>query len=131
MFLCGLSYSQDPATDPIFYDLYFEDDFIQIDTVTITVYNAVKGQTDDDPLTTATGFKIRNIFNPPRILAVSRDMLDTYPYHSWVNICCDCMYNGLYQVEDTMNKRIKNTVDILISPDEDIGIWRGTIELIK
>ncbi len=88
-----------------------------------TVYNAVPEQTNSDPGNTATMFKL-DLSNPykHRIIAVSRDLLKTFPYHSKV-IVCGTGYDGVYIIEDTMNKRYTNRIDLLINQEMQIGNW--------
>lgn len=93
--------------------------------VTITIYYAVASQTDSTPLITASEY---HITQNDRILAVSRDLLKEFPYGTKVEVCCDCYYEGIYTVEDTMNKRFTNTIDILTTPDTPYGKWKGTIQ---
>ena len=54
----------------------------EIYVVTATVYHAVEGQCDDSPLVTASGAKISSAESAyeHRYLAVSRDLLDVFPY---------------------------------------------------
>ena len=81
--------------------------------VTLTTYNAVVGQCNNDPLTMADGTKIdkgklkRGKF---RCVALSRPLLKRIPYGSVIHI----EGHGYYKVHDTMNKRFTdNRVDIL------------------
>tara|TARA_R110002050_G_scaffold233644_1_gene369567 strand:+ start:5433 stop:5810 length:378 start_codon:yes stop_codon:yes gene_type:complete len=89
-----------------------------------TVYNAVPEQTNSDPGHTATMFEL-DLSNPykHRIVALSRDLLIEYPYGSQVLVKGTKGYDGIYNVEDTMNKRYKNRIDILINEDMQIGSW--------
>lgn len=98
-----------------------------------TVYNAVPEQTNSDPGHTATMFKL-DLSNPykHRIVALSRDLLVKYPYGSQVLVQGTKDYDGIYNVEDTMNKRYKNRIDILINEEMQIGSWPGvTITKVK
>lgn len=92
--------------------------------VTATVYHAVPEQTNSDPLHTASMFKL-DLSNPykHKIIAVSRDLLDEFPMGTKVRICGTGLYDGYYVVEDKMNKRWKNKIDILINEDMKIGKW--------
>ena len=94
------------------------------DTVVATVYNAVPEQTNSDPSHTASMFKI-DLSNPykHRIIAVSRDLLIKYPMGTKVRISGTKGYDGIYTVEDLMNKRYKRRIDILINIDMKIGKW--------
>ena len=94
--------------------------------VTATVYHAVKGQCDDTPLVTACGKKI----NPKdpyghRYLAVSRDLLDVFPYGTEVVVSGTGDYDGIWVVADTMNKRFSGYIDFLINEDMKRGKWAG------
>lgn len=88
--------------------------------VWLTVYHATPQQCNADCLTTANGKKIESTETAykHRYMAVSRDLLETYPYGTEVEVsgCSIEEYNGIWTVQDTMNKRIKNTVDLLINP---------------
>ena len=98
-----------------------------------TVYNAVPEQTNSDPGHTATMFKL-DLSNPykHRIIALSRDLLVKYPYGSQVLVKGTKDYDGVYNVEDTMNKRYTNRVDILINEEMQIGSWPDvTITKVK
>lgn len=87
-------------------------------TVTLTCYNPVVGQCDDDPLVTATGAVIESPAeaHKHRYIALSRDLLDIFPYHSEIIVsgCSIDEYNGVWYVEDTMNKRYTNFADLCV-----------------
>lgn len=96
--------------------------------VTATVYHAVEGQCDDTPLVTACG---KNI-NPEdpyghRYLAVSRDLLDVFPYGTEVVVSGTGEYDGTWVVADTMNKRFSGYIDFLINEDMKGGKWDSVI----
>lgn len=95
--------------------------------VTATVYHAVEGQCDDSPLVTASGAKISSAESAyeHRYLAVSRDLLDVFPYGTMVEVSGCGELDGVYCVVDTMAKRFKGYVDILINPDMKGGKWEG------
>lgn len=65
----------------------------------------------------ASGFKA----NPKtdRIIAVSRDLLKTYPFHSKVIVSNAGKFNGVWIVEDVMNKRYRKRIDFLIANKSD------------
>ncbi len=92
-------------------------------TVTVTVYNAVPEQCNEDPEHTASMYKL-DLANPykHRIIAVSRDLLKKYPFGTIIQIT-GTSYDGRYQVQDVMNKRYTNCIDILINEDMPIGKW--------
>tara|TARA_R110000796_G_scaffold70936_1_gene160981 strand:+ start:191 stop:532 length:342 start_codon:yes stop_codon:yes gene_type:complete len=100
--------------------------------VTATVYNAVEEQTNSDPQHTASMFKL-DLQNPfkHRIIAVSRDLLKMFPMGTRVEIC-GTDYDGIYTVEDKMNKRYNKRIDILINLEMKIGKWQNvTITKLK
>lgn len=99
----------------------------EVYVVTATVYHAVKGQCDADPLVTASGAKIVSAENAydHRYIAVSRDLLDVFPYGTKVEISGCGELSGEYVVADTMNKRYKGYIDILINPNMKQGKWNG------
>lgn len=76
-----------------------------------TAYNSLASQTDSTPHITATGTRTR-----PGVIALSRDLLKVFPYGTRVHIQdLTGKYNfknRIFIVEDTMNKRKRNSVDI-------------------
>jgi 3D (Asp-Asp-Asp) domain-containing protein len=100
--------------------------------VVATVYNAVPAQTNNDPEHTASMFKL-DLSNPykHRIIAVSRDLLIKFPMHTKVKVT-GTKYDGIYIVEDKMNKRFENRIDLLINLDMPIGKWENaSITIVK
>lgn len=99
----------------------------EIYVVTATVYHAVEGQCDDSPLITASGARISSAESAygHRYLAVSRDLLDMFPYGTMVEVSGCGELDGVYTVVDTLNKRYKGYIDILINPDMKRGKWEG------
>lgn len=99
----------------------------EVYVVTATVYHAVEEQCDTDCLTTASGAKIVSSESAydHRYLAVSRDLLDVFPYGTMVEVSGCGELDGVYTVADTLNKRYKGYIDILINPDMQGGKWEG------
>ena len=100
--------------------------------VTCTVYNAVEKQCNSDVRHTASMFEL-DLNNPykHKIIAVSRDLLKKFPLGSRVQIK-GTNYDGIYQVQDKMNKRYSKRIDILINKDMKIGKWENvTIKRIN
>lgn len=99
----------------------------EVYVVTATVYHAVEGQCDDSPLITASGAKIASAESAydHRYIAVSRDLLDVFPYGTKVEVSGCGELDGLYTVADTLNKRYKGYIDLLINPDMKGGKWEG------
>lgn len=100
---------------------------VEVYVVTATVYHAVEGQCDDSPLVTASGAKIASAESAydHRYIAVSRDLLDVFPYGTKVEICGCGELDGEWVVADTMNRRYKGYIDLLINPDMRGGKWVG------
>lgn len=95
--------------------------------VTATVYHAVEGQCDGNPLVTASGARISSAESAydHRYLAVSRDLLDVFPYGTKVEVSGCGELDGEWVVADTMNRRYKGYIDLLINPDMKGGKWEG------
>lgn len=106
------------------------------DCVTVTVYNALPGQCNADYLTTASGRKIvkaRLNEGELRWVALSRDLLEKYPYGSaiYLDLGENNEYTGEYLVADTMNVRYTKCVDILVPDHIKNGKWPGIINKEK
>ena len=98
-------------------------------TAKLTAYNAVPGQTDNTPFTTAIGA----FSNPEVVAARSRDLAATLPYGTVIKIeqtsadTPSCRYSqvehqiGYRVIADAMNPRITNTVDVLL--DQKKKVW--------
>ena len=95
--------------------------------VTATVYHATEAQCDKDCLVTASGAKIASAESAyeHRYLAVSRDLLEVFPYGTIVEVSGCGELDGIYCVADTMNRRYKGYIDLLINPDMKGGKWTG------
>jgi 3D (Asp-Asp-Asp) domain-containing protein len=89
------------------------------DIVTVTTYTIDPRQTDDTPTITASGFNV-GWKNPKkhRVIAVSRDLKKRFKFGSYVKLEGCGKYDGVYRVEDLMNKRFKKRIDILINPND-------------
>lgn len=100
---------------------------VEVYVVTATVYHAVEGQCDESPLVTASGAKISSADTAydHRYIAVSSDLLDVFPYGTKVEVSGCGELDGVYTVEDTMNRRYKGYIDLLINPDMKGGKWEG------
>lgn len=95
--------------------------------VQVFVYHAVPEQTDSTPYVTASMYEINEECPfEDRIIAVSRDMLDEYPFGSVVEITAG-HYSGIYQVQDVMNARYSCSIDILIDEGMPLFCGKGTI----
>lgn len=100
---------------------------VEVYVVTATVYHAVAEQCDGSPLVTASGAKISSTESAyeHRYLAVSRDLLDVFPYGTMVEVSGCGELDGEWVVADTMNRRYKGYIDLLINPDMKGGKWEG------
>ncbi len=89
-------------------------------TVKATAYNSEVGQTDNSPFITATGTRVR-----PGVIALSRDLLRIFPYGSRVTLQDKAgLLNGrVFIVEDTMNVRMANTIDIWMGSRAQALAW--------
>jgi 3D (Asp-Asp-Asp) domain-containing protein len=104
--------------------------------VTLTAYNAVPEQTDDDPLTTASGA----YSNPEIIAARSRNLSEQLPFGTIIEIDGppdsnnSCGYKvvapmvGYRVVADTMNARYMDRIDILFHTDSNYVMGNGKVK---
>jgi 3D (Asp-Asp-Asp) domain-containing protein len=90
---------------------------IKPEIVTLTTYKASETETDSTPNITASGFKITNP-KKHKIIAVSRDLKRKYKFGQKIRITGAGKYNGTYRVQDVMNKRYRNRIDILIGHND-------------
>jgi len=100
--------------------------------VTATVYHAVEGQTDSTPLITASGKKI-NPNNPAshKWIAVSRDLEPLgFVFGAEVIVCGAGEMNGIWVVQDRMNKRWTHRIDFLVN-ENTIGKWEDVSIRLK
>ena len=102
---------------------------ILVVTVLATIYHADPKQCNADYLTTASLKKI-NPKNPAghRWIAVSRD-LEKYGFTFGVEVCIENAgeMNGIWTIEDRMNKRFTNKIDFLVDNEIVLGKWEGVI----
>lgn len=98
--------------------------------VKVTTYTTSESQTDNTPYVTASGFKLSKK-NPKqhRIVAISRDLKKRLKFGDKIKLTGIGKYNGVYQVEDVMNKRFRNRIDILINP-KDKPISFDDVEMV-
>ncbi len=90
-----------------------------------TAYNSEVGQTDDSPFITATGTRTR-----PGVLAVSRDLLRVFPYGTRVRLedltgNSPWLNGRTFIVEDTMNARFTNRIDLWMTSHSEAINWGG------
>lgn len=93
-----------------------------------TVYNAVAGQCNPDYGRTASMFRL-NLKNPysHRIVAIERTMMDKYGLKMGDVVYLEGVgeYDGVWQVQDKMNKRFAgmDKIDLLVNGDVKTGKW--------
>ncbi len=93
-------------------------DTIYITKMKTSYYNPVKKQCFGNPLITADGSKLhKNI----KSVAVSRDLRAILPYGSKIKLIYPKHLSGIYIVNDCMNKRFVNMIDIMV--------WNGKISV--
>lgn len=124
---CVIGFGRKPQVVVEEKNVYVEVESEVTYVVTATVYHAVEGQCDGSPLVTASGAKIDSTESAydHRYIAVSRDLLDVFPYGTMVEVSGCGELDGVYTVADTLNKRYKGYIDILINPDMRGGKWEG------
>lgn len=102
--------------------------------VTLTYYQPVKNQCDNNPLVTADGSKI-NLHhlknNKVKWCAVSRDLLYLFPKDKPKRVWIEGF--GIFEVRDLMNKRHHHRIDILIHPKDSkrISIKNVKVKILK
>lgn len=101
-------------------------------TMTITSYRSVPNQTDSSPWITSIGERVNN-----HGIAVSQDLLRSGKVHYGDTLLIEGY--GLKTVNDCMNARIKNAVDIWVATKEEehkvgvrrLRVWRVRCDLKK
>ena len=106
---------------------------LQVIMVTATIYHAVPEQTDNTPHITASGKHI-DMEDPQshRWIAVSRDLEDL-GFTFGVKVCVTGagQLDGIWIVQDRMNRKWKNRIDFLVNEDLKGGKWEDVrIEII-
>ena len=106
-------------------------------TVTATVYNAVPGQTDDEPFVTADNSRIKRHYGTKqRWMALSQDLLKhwggKFKYGDKVRVKgMSPKLDGVYTVHDTMNSRHRHCMDVLAHPSEKLDIYQKGVKIQK
>jgi 3D (Asp-Asp-Asp) domain-containing protein len=93
-------------------------------SVTVTMYQPLRYQTDSTPNILADGTRIRTQdASNYKFIAVSRNLLKRFggwlDYNDFILLKGTDGKDGVYQVRDTMNKRFVNRIDILEGTDVD------------
>jgi 3D (Asp-Asp-Asp) domain-containing protein len=107
----------------------------QFYTVTATAYEAVPGQTDDEPFVTADNSHIPTGYSSQtRWLALSRDLLKPwggpFKFGDKVRVFgVSATFDGVYTVHDTMNRRHHHCLDVLVHPREKVDLFQPGVKL--
>lgn len=102
----------------------------QVFPVFITSYNPVKGQTDETPCHGASGRDLCLAAKEgDRTVAISQDLLKFFRFHEKVKVVSKIpQCNGVYSIEDTMNKRFTNRADLFFMTRKENTSCNATIQ---
>ena len=98
-----------------------------------TVYNAVVEQCDDDPIYTASMFRLNldDVYSH-KIIAMEKTFMRDLglKYGDVVKVEGTGKWDGVWQIQDTMNPRFagRKKIDFLVPEDVKLGKW-NTIKL--
>ncbi|MFD1874720.1 hypothetical protein [Hymenobacter bucti] len=104
-------------------------------TVQATAYEAVVSQTDSKPFVTADNSRIpRGYGSHTRWLALSRDLLRPWggPFEFGDKVRVRGIspaLDGVYTVHDTMNRRYRHRLDVLVHPREHVSISQAGVKI--
>ena len=104
-------------------------------TVTATAYQAVPGQTDSEPFTTADNSLIKPHYgSKKRWMALSRDLLRPWggPFNFGDKVRVrgiSPQLDGVYTIHDTMNRRHHHCMDVLTHPREKYDIFQKGVKI--
>ena len=85
------------------------------DTVTATTYKLTARENGPYGNVLASGYKAsKKSPGLNRVIAVSRDLLENYPFHTYVIVKGAGKLDGIWKVEDVMNKRYTKRIDFLL-----------------
>ena len=104
-------------------------------TVTATAYQAVPGQTDNEPFITADNSRIKPHYgSKKRWMALSRDLLKPWggPFKFGDKVRVrglSTKLDGVYTIHDTMNRRHRHCMDILTHTSEKYDIFQKGVKI--
>lgn len=99
--------------------------------VTLTCYQPVKEQCNEDHLTTADGSKIdleKLKKKEIKWCAISRDLFWLFPKNKPKRVLIEGY--GIYEVRDTMNSKWSHKIDLLIHPEDKTRIKLTNVKVI-
>lgn len=99
--------------------------------VTLTCYQPVKEQCDEDHLTTADGSKIdldKLRKKEIKWCAISRDLFWLFPKNKPKRVLIEGY--GIYEVRDTMHSKWNRKIDLLIHPEDKTRIKLTNVKVI-
>lgn len=121
-----------PATSLIDINRYTEKEVeewvLVAENVIGTVYNAVPEQCDNDPIYTASMFRLNldNVYSH-KIIAMEKTFMKTLglSYGDVVKVEGTGKWDGVWQIQDTMNSRFagQKKIDFLVPEDIKLGKW--------
>ena len=101
-------------------------EFIIVACVTATIYHSDPNQCNEDYLTTASLKTIEDPHDPERWIAVSRDLeKEGFTMGTKVIVTGTGDMDGVWTIEDRMNRRWTNRIDFLVSKDITGGKWEN------
>ncbi len=98
--------------------------------VTLTCYQPLESQCDNEPLITADGSKInlkKLKSGHIKWCAISKDLLYLFPKNRPKRVSIEGF--GVYEVRDVTNKRFKHRVDILVHPKNSKKILLKNVKI--
>jgi hypothetical protein len=107
--------------------------YIPAENVEATVYNAVPEQCDEDPLYTASMFRLNldDVYSH-KIIAMEKTFMKSLglKYGDVVKVEGTGKWDGVWQIQDTMNPRFagQKKIDFLVPEDIKTGKW-NTVKL--
>lgn len=125
--VCGAHLSEEITLDS--NPQNFIDEWVLVaENVEGTVYNAVPDQCDEDPLYTASMFRLNldDVYSH-RIIAMERTFMKdlNLKYGDVVKIEGTGKWDGIWQIQDTMNSKFagQKKIDFLVPEDIKLGKW--------
>lgn len=125
--VCGIHLSEE-ITPEDNTEIFIDEWILIAENVEGTVYNAVPEQCDEDPLYTASMFRLNldDVYSH-RIIAMERTFMKNLnlKYGDVVKIEGTGKWDGIWQIQDTMNSKFvgQKKIDFLVPEDIKLGKW--------